>query len=269
MIEYLSYSQYNTYVQCPRSWYLGKVVKAEEKQTWYLPLGSAVHAAVETKLAGGEPDVEAIFYGLVSEQLTIEPDTSTWLHGGSHDEPIVEARALQRVKDCYEKALEFLAEIDVWEVEYDASGPLPGLDVPLKAFVDIIGEHKKLGPVIVDWKSGASKPKNNFQLETYKALLEYQAFSKSATNSMVDTGLWAMLSPKASKARPVDLSSVSPKDVGEKYQAVYEQMVKKIYKTNAGYNCRFCFHQENCLLEAGPTPRARYYDKADTDGFPF
>ena len=83
------------------------------------------------------------------------------------------------------------------------------------------------------------------------------------------TGLWAMLAPKASVARPIDLSNVDPAEVGAKYQAVYEQMKNKIYKTNAGFGCNFCFQQDNCLLRSGPTERAEFYDKAEDDGFPF
>ncbi len=78
-----------------------------------------------------------------------------------------------------------------------------------------------------------------------------------------------MLSPNASKARPVDLSTVSPKDVGAKYQAVYEKMQQKLYQTNAGYNCRFCFNQDNCKLQSGLNARTMYYDNADRDGYPF
>lgn len=262
-MEHISYSQYNSYVRCPRSWYLSKIRKAEEKQTWYIPIGAAVHTAVEKHLKGESHDLEGIFYGLIEKQMLIEPDTSTWLHGGSELDPVIEDKALQRAKDCFDKALAFLDDIDVWEVEYDATGPLPGLDVPIKAYVDVIGEHKKHGPGIVDWKTGRQKPKDNFQLETYKALLEYNLVGE------YNVGLWGMLSPDASKARPVDLSNVSPKDVGAKYQVVYEEMQRKLYQTNHGYNCRFCFNQDNCVLNTGPTPRAVYYDQASKDGFPF
>lgn len=269
-MDYISYSQYNSYTRCPRSWYLSKVRKAEEKQTWYIPIGSAVHTAVESYLRGEPYDLEDIFYGLVSKQMAIEPDTTKWLAGGSQDDPVIEAKALQRANECHYNALEFLEDMDVWKVEYDATGMLPGLNVPIKAYIDVIGEHKKHGFVIVDWKTGRQKPKDNFQLETYHALLKSDFELRTVPNiSGLNTGLWGMLSPEASKARPVDLSNVSPKDVGEKYQAVYDKMQRKLYQTNAGYNCRFCFNQENCLLEAGPTLRAKYYDRADEDGYPF
>lgn len=266
-MDHISYSQYNSY-GCPRSWYLGKVVGAPEKQTWYLPVGTTVHRCIENYLLGEDFDLDQIFYGLIQEQRKIEPNVDEWLAGGPKGAPTTRAKALQLAHDCFDNALKFLEEVDVWEIEYDATGRLPGLDIPVKAYIDIIGEHDKHGPVIIDWKTGANKPKNNFQLETYRALLDHNKLEHPWI-SLPEWGLWAMLAPKASKARPVDLSSVSPKDVGAKYQAVYERMTGKHYETNAQYGCRFCFHQDNCLLQAGRTDRALYYDKADKDGFPF
>jgi len=279
LIEYLSYSQYNTYTNCPRSWYLSKIRKAEEKQTWYIPVGSAVHNMIEDYL---DPDVgptlvtperaDTYFFPLIAKQRLIEPDTSRWLAGGPKASPVIEEKALQLVKDCFERALEELEDIDVWEVEYDASGRLPGLSVPLKAYVDLIGEHKKKGPVILDWKTGSTKP-GNFQLETYAVLLAKPDHFWNLTDKrpLSFKGRYVMLAPGASSTRYVNLSEVSPEAVGMKYQAVYDQMQAKIYKANAGFNCRFCFNQENCLANAGPLPtkRAIYYDRSEKDGIPF
>jgi RecB family exonuclease len=262
---HISYSQWKSYTDCPRSWYLNKIQGAEEKQTWFLPIGTAVHTLIEERLKHVETysRPEDIFYSLISAQMKVEPDTSKWLAGGSKDNPVVEDKALLQVERCFEAALEFLEDVDVWHVELDISGELPGLEVPIKAFADLIGEHKKQGPFIGDWKTGKSKPKDNFQLETYVAL---RKASRGIANYK---GWFIMVNPDASNARPVDLSEVDPAAVGAKYQKAYEGMRDKIYKTNAGYGCRFCFHQDNCLLQSGPTQRAKYYDKAHEDGYPF
>lgn len=275
MLKHISYSQYNTFENCPRSWYLGKVVKAEEKPTWFLPVGTAVHTMIEDNLDGEMAEnlktAEDYFFPLIEKQMLIEPDTSKWLTGSANGVAIRDGLALQQVKDCFEKALEFLDQIDVWEVEWDASGPLPGLEVPVVAYVDIIGEHKKYGPVIADWKTGSQKPSSNFQLETYAALLRS---GKEFQNLTLDRpinfkGLWMMLKPGASKARPIEITA-TPEEVGAKYQKVYAQMVKKVYATkHAKFKCEFCFHSENCLVNAGPTARAKYYDKSAQDGIPF
>lgn len=274
-MEHISYSQYKTYVSCPRSWYLDKVREAESVQTWYVPIGTAVHDMIEEWIAspGGSaprPLAEVHLYPLIEKQMEIEPDVSKWLAGGPKDAPITHEKALQRATDCFEKAVEELEDIDVWEVEYDASGRLPGLSVPIKAYVDIIGEHKKKGPVILDWKTGSTKP-DNFQLETYAALLRYNAHSHSKKiYSSEFRGRYVMLSPTyTSVTRYVDLSEVDPEAVGKKYQAVYDRMQAKHYETKAGFNCNFCFQQENCLLKAGITNRSVYYDRSERDGYPF
>jgi len=263
-MEYISYSQYNSYTQCPRSWYLSKIRKAEEKQTWFLPIGSAVHDMIEWTLAhphANLPSAEEFFFPLVAKQRLTEPDTSRWLAGGPKASPVVEGKALQLVKDCFERALEELEDVDVWEVEYDASGRLPGLSVPLKAYVDIRGEHrKKKIPIIWDWKTGSTKP-GNFQVETYAALMpEYKWQAR-----------YVMLAPGKPKTRYVDLSEISPEGVGMKYEAVYRQMQAKVYKANAGFGCQFCFNQDNCLANAGglPTRQAIYYDRSADDGYPY
>jgi len=262
MIEYLSYSQFSTYSKCPRSWYLSKLRKAEEKQTWYIPMGSAVHDMVEFKLihpSANPPSAESFFYPLIEKQMRIEPDTSKWLAGGPKADPVVEDKALQLVKDCFEKALEYLDEIDVWDVEYDAGGRLPGLDVPLKAYVDIRGEHRKQKiPVIWDWKTGSTKP-GNFQLETYAALMPEFRWK----------GRYIMLAPGKPVTRYVDLKDVSPEEVGKKYQAVLERMRNSEYTAKAGFDCGFCFNQDNCLVNAGMTQRAIYYDRSEEDGIPY
>lgn len=274
-LDYISYSQYKTYTSCPRSWYLSKLRHAEDKQTWYIPIGSAVHDMIEEYLKADDQGsgfvltrtADQVFYPLIEKQMLIEPDLSKWLAGGPGAAPITEERALQRVVECCEKALEELDDIDVWEVEYDATGRLPGLSVPIKAYVDIIGEHKKKGPVIWDWKTGSTKP-GNFQLETYRALIDHNKFDV-AWGGLPDHGRYVMLAPGSANTRYVDLSKVDPAEVGKKYQKVYDRMQGKHYEAKAGFDCKFCFNQDNCLINAGMTKRALYYDKSEEDGYPF
>ena len=264
-IDHLSYSQYHSYTKCSRSWYLGKIRQAEEKQTWYIPIGSAFHSWIEARLKGEpEKSPEEYFYPLIEKQMEIEPDTTKWLAGGSKTDPIVEHKAAALLTQCIENATVWLEDFTVWEVEYDATGSLPGCPVPIKAFVDIIGEHSKHGPSIVDWKTGKNKDK--FQLETYAALLKHNDHDSMFCVTQFDKGLFAMVAPGASSPRPIDLSKVSPKEVGAKYRDVYHKMQARTYGANQGFDCRFCFHQDNCLANVGlPTKRALYYDRSSRD----
>lgn len=264
---HISYSQWKTYSSCPRSWYLARLKGGEELQSWYLVIGTVVHDAIEARLKGEPFDLTKRFYELVKKQMLIEPDLSKWLAGGPADSPITHDKALQRAVECYEKALQELDQVDVWEVEYEATGRLPGLSVPVKAFVDIIGEHKKKGPVILDWKTGSTKP-DNFQLQTYAALLKSNGLTDVDPDGKL-FGRYVMLAPGAANTRYVDLSKVDPEEVGKKYQDVYSRMQEKMYQANAGFGCRFCFQQENCMVNKGINTRTAYYDKSAEDGYPF
>lgn len=270
-LEHLSYSALSRYEECPRSFYLGRVKRAEEKQTWFFPLGTAVHQCVEDYLQTGDaPSFEDRFYPLIEKQLKIDPVDVNWLAGGSQDDPIIRDKAVELGKRCVDNAIKFLDDIEVWEVEYDASGMIAGCEVPIKAFIDIVGEHKKHGPVIVDWKSGKNKPKNNLQLETYAVLLNENGYGRDGNMVQFDTGLWAMVNPDAPNARPVKgLTEVNALALGERYQAAYDDIKQNKWKASAGFHCRFCVMAPNCLVEAGPTQRARFYDKSDEDGYPF
>lgn len=264
---YISYSQANEHERCPRSWYLSKIRKAEQVQSWYAPIGTAVHQMIEEYIAdrGSRVGAEDYFYPLVSAQMEIEPDLSKWLASGPGDAPFTEEKALQLVKDAFWAAIEYLDDIDVWEVEYDASGRLPGLDVELRAYIDIVGEsRKRKRPEVVDWKSGSKKP-DNWQLETYGALLKVidpKLYGKLG-------GHYVMLAPHAANARPIDLSAVDPAEVGAKYQKIRKQMEAMQIQAKKQFMCKMCFQSANCMEYSGLTKRTLYYDWSRIDQPPY
>lgn len=270
--EYLSYSQVNTYEDCARAWYLGRIRKAEPRQTWFFPMGTAVHESIEHYIKTGDiPEFTDIFYPLIAKQMEIDPNHREWLHAGTGENIVQGQLAVDTGRRCVDNAVKFLKDMDVWHVEYEMYQTLPGLEVPVKLFIDILGEHKKYGPRIVDWKSGKAKPKNIFQLETYKACL----MEEDPVGSLPLNGYWGMLhpdaTPKTARGRKVDLSHVDPEVIGARFQRAYDGMKKQIYKANVEFGCKFCTMQDNCLAKNFPhrPDRAVYYDKSSTDGVPF
>lgn len=231
-------------------------------------MGTAVHTIIEHFIATGEVlKFEDVFFPLVREQRKIEPDTTQWLAGGPKDAPFMGQKVVDMGKQCVENALTFLDDMEVWEVEYELLINLPGLEVPVKMFIDIVGEHKKHGPLVPDWKSSADKPKNNLQLETYGAGLKIGG----AYRDIDFKGYWAMLrpgaKPKTDRARLVEFQ-MTPEELGARYQRAYEKMKAKEYPALATF-CDFCTQKPNCLVQSGPTARATFYDKSETDGIPF
>jgi len=275
-LEHISYSQYRTYKECPKSWYLGRLKGAESKQTWYSPIGTAVHNMIEEFIASDRPEpqdfpsAEHFLFPLLRKQMKIQPDLRQWWAGGPKADPTVGPKATELVQTCFERAVAVLRDAEILGVEEDLTGELPGCEVPVKAFADILGIHKKTKRyVILDWKSGMAKPKDNFQLETYMALGRVRV-GTVWEDAEVD-GYFIMLNPAARKdpwGKPIDLSQVKPGQIGALYQEVYESMKKRDYRANLKA-CYSCFVQESCIDKVGPTPQALYYDKAEEDGFPF
>jgi hypothetical protein len=146
------------------------------------------------------------------------------------------------------------------------------------AFPDLLGEHKKHGPMIVDWKSGASKPKDQLQLETYGALLKvrYQGVpvARMGCNSspvQYPKGAWAMLKPDLYKTGPLRVVSLkeTPESMGKMFHAVEERIQKKIWPALPEFGCKFCEQLPNCKLKSGSNERTRYFDKAEEEGYPY
>lgn len=271
---HLSYSALNTYEDCPRAWYLGRVKRAEARQTWFFPVGTTVHQCIEHHIAGEPFSVKEIFYALVREQLKIDPDDVNWLAGGSAEDPSIRGKALAQAEACVEEAVKFLEKFTVFEVEYDASGMLPGCEVPIKAYVDLIGEHEDFGYRIVDWKTGKSKPKSTLQLEVYGALINFTDHPFNEHASLQYDGYWGMVNPlstsKTPRSRKVDLSGVDPEALGLRFQAAYDNMKRKLYKANPDtYKCKWCIQAPNCNVESLGSARAKFYDKSSEDGYPF
>lgn len=270
--EHVSFSAVTRYEACPRSWYLAYARKAEPRQTWFFPMGTAVHTSIESYIKTGDvPDFRSVFYPLIEKQLLIDPNHREWLSAGSGDHLVQGQVAVETGERCVESAVRFLEDMDVWHVEYDGSGYLPGCELPVKLFVDVIGEHKKHGPLEVDWKSGKSGPKDIFQLEVYKAGLMAKGYPRADEIR----GWWGMLhpeaKPKTAKGRLHDLSHVDPAVIGARFQRAYEGMKATIYKANKSFSCMFCVMQDNCKANGSPliTERMKYYDHSSTDGIPF
>lgn len=269
---YLSYSQVSRYEECPRSWYLSYARKAEPRQTWFFPMGTAIHESIESYLKTGDiPEFKDLFYPLIAKQMEVDPNHHEWLHAGTGENIVQGQAAVNLGRVCVDNAVKFLEDMHVWEVEYDASCSWSSLEVPVKMYVDIIGDHKKHGPLIVDWKSGKSAPSGIFQLETYRAgLMVDPRYGEVPFN-----GYWGMLHPEATPKTPrgrlKDLSHVTPEAIGKRFQKAYDGMKATVYKANKSFSCSFCTMQDNCLAHNFPNrpERAVYYDHSKKDGCTF
>ena len=256
--DHISYSAYSSYKNCPRSYYLGRGKKAEAVPAWYFVIGSTVHSWIEGHLMSWygheEGSIEEIFTREVLKRREVEPDTGKWLYGGSDSSPVRDEAALKLAQDCVERALEWLEGFEVEYVEPEFTGSLPGCPVPIKAFPDLTGEHKKHGRMIVDWKTGKTRG-DRFQLETYNVL----------SGNKFPKGQFVMLNPEAGASRPLELVE-TPESVGQKYGEVWSMIRKGVFPVFPSRRCEWCDMKPNCKIQSGVNKRTAYYDTPDKDG---
>jgi putative RecB family exonuclease len=261
---HLSYSTYNTWTRCPKSFQLGKIVEAPAKPAVYFAGGSAVHSATEDH--DREDRVmkpwEQYFYPEVSAGMEDHAgtywDTGTWLAGGPKDKPESPQDWMTIGPLCIENWIKFLDDFTVEKIELDVTTELPGCPVPIKGYVDRVGVHKKHGPMIIDIKTGKNKPKDSTQLLIYKTLM-LEKFGEAPTK-----GAYFMAREGRIIGKPVEMPMDDRVGIGKMFGDVYRQMQEfeklDLYPAVKEFNCLWCTQQDNCLAYAGDTKQAKKYD---------
>lgn len=163
----LSFSEYNTYINCPHKWYLNYFLKLPSETNEELVFGSAIHASIQKlltdkidkKLFIALPDYSSknIFKHCLKEELSSIKDIKflekfnkanlgrIFLFQAS--KLLVELNFFKRFKDY-----------EIVDVEIQLNGmPLISteeVDITYKGFIDLVLKHKITGRyLILDWKS--------------------------------------------------------------------------------------------------------------------
>lgn len=257
---HLSYSSLTTWDRCPKSYELSRIVKAQSRPAWYFVGGTAVHKALEDH-DNGLPirPWHEYFYPEVSKAMAIDPDHTSWLSGGSPDDPDQGVAWMEIGPECVSNWKLFTAtSFDVEEIELDVTSRLPGTALQVKGFIDRLGTHAEHGKMIIDLKSGKNKPKDKgLQIKTYAALYLMQ------TAEVVSKGAYFMArTGELSKVYEFDVMQEAV-DLGKRFRTAALEISKGDYPAVVEYSCRFCDQAPNCFAQSGDTPRTRYYDRSN------
>lgn len=260
-----------TWERCPHKYLLEKVAGAPQKPAVYFAGGTAVHLMTEALDTGTAPSgakFEDYFYPEVSRLMEAHDglywDTKQWLMGGSADKPETCEDWLEIGPRCVEnwRAWKLTRPVH-YRVEVDVTGSLPGCPVPIKAFADRIASGGA-GEDIVDIKTGKSKPKDRFQLETYSSLrreVEHGPYVRTHRYFMARTS-------EAKEYAP----TMESREVGERYGKVYAEMVEAAetgdYPYKREFTCKWCPVQDSCLAYSGDTKMAKANDPYYKEGKP-
>jgi hypothetical protein len=261
MIPHLSYSSVNTFDRCPKQFELGRIMNAQPLPAVYFALGTAVHEVTEEidrGFSGADSSFVDKYYREISEGLQLEPDISKWLAGGS-DGPLAAAElALETGPRCIENWKGFTSEVfQVTDIELDVTCRLPGMYLKTKGFVDRVGEHEEHGTMIIDIKTGKTKPKDKG-----KQLGDYAALLAASTGQVITKGAYYM-AQEGRLSKVYDLSEHTPESLGSANIDKLREMNRSDFEAKVEYTCRFCTQQLNCYAYSGDTARTRYYDRSN------
>ncbi|MFC4501736.1 MULTISPECIES: PD-(D/E)XK nuclease family protein [Streptomyces] len=250
-----SVSQAEQYLdKCAWAYYLRRVEGVTPSPAAWSLQGTAFHSAIEVfELEGrrlnGDSTVELFsedYSARARKELAREPDLNNWLTAGPDGGTDIEARyVLGRAQTgaYVEWAKDHGPRL--WK---DADGR-PGIELRLQAniggvevqgIIDQLVNEPDESVRIRDLKTGSTR--SRLQLETYAVLV------RKALGLKVRKGDWYM-AKKGALSRPLDLSTVSEDEVGQKYAKMDEGVKRGDFPPNPGFSCRFCDVARACTFK--------------------
>ncbi|MFI5877547.1 PD-(D/E)XK nuclease family protein [Streptomyces sp. NPDC051445] len=250
-----SVSQTEQYLdKCAHAYYLRRVEGIPPSPAAWSMQGNAFHSAIETFEEGGRRlDAESTaelfsqdYSNRINHELNKEPNLDRWLTAGPDGGADIEARYVLGREQT--KAYVLWAKDngpDLWK----ASDGRQGIELHLQAeiggvqvqgYIDQLPQEPDGSVRIRDLKTGSTKSK--FQLQTYAILV------RKALGLVVNKGDWYM-AKRNGLSRPVDLSTVSEDEVGQKYADMDAGVKRGDFPANPGFGCRFCDVAHACTFK--------------------
>lgn len=225
--ERMSASGIKKFADCPKQWWFRYLSdhEAEEGETKYMDLGSAVHDAIEECLKTGQtdPDEEAhLFYHYAD------------YHGVPDD-------MLQTGEDCFRRALEYVQkrdpEIIGVEDEIRFTIDRPDVQSDVLAYIDVATSDE-----IWDWKTGSIRDdtpqKEQIQAAVYVAAyrVEYGHFPEMVRFVYL----------KEEKVRSIEPSQDIANTMLANARAIVQARKRNEFPAKPGDKCHWCGYQMHC-----------------------
>ena len=251
--EYISPSAAKSYLGCSLRFYFERVIRIERPTSVALHLGKSIHAALQAfhlaRWRGEDDSSEATAQAFENAFVDLETEEGPVNFGDDKKREKAHEDGL-RVVAAYLNSPEVLKD-KPRAVEVMMTEDIPGLSVPLKGAMDLVGGD--FTPI--DFKSAAAKPNpehtafdHEIQLVSYQLLLEAigeQPHSldlvylvKTKTPSVI-----RISTPPADEARK--------KRVIAMLETAVSGISDRVFHPQPGMHCSWCSYREECLTWQG------------------
>jgi putative RecB family exonuclease len=258
MSDVRSFSQYNTYIRCPYSYYLARVEKVWNKPAAWLPMGTAVHEAAEKwELSDRTMSMEeakdvfrASYTAETNRYLGETPNPAYWFGSGPYRGATDIQRRFKLGLEHVERYIAYYTanpsqlpyRFDDGKLAIELPFTIDMDGVKVRGFIDWVGYDASGDLVVRDNKTG-NKPGGPDQLSIYALAVE------KLTGHLVTKGDFFM-TKTGKPTRPYELTEVVKLDIIEGMKMVDEAIkAEKFPALPEASKCMFCSVRDSCTFK--------------------
>lgn len=267
---YRSVSQRNQYDRCPKSYALARIEKVWQKPAAWLPMGTAIHEAVEKYEKSGREMSRESAHNVARDSYIVEvgkyaadtPNLDYWQASGPYRGPEDLERRFAMLPAHVDRYIDWAETHDKEKVWLAPSDPEEGSDqprvaselgfvvefgdVPVRGFVDLVIVDSRGELVVRDVKTG-NTPGDAFQLGVYARAVE-KTFDLE--DGSIEAGDY-MMTKTGKPTFPSDLSVWSEQRVTDEFGELELSIKSGDFPAKPeASKCRFCDVAASCEFRA-------------------
>jgi DNA helicase-2/ATP-dependent DNA helicase PcrA len=243
----ISYSQLNTYEECPKKYKYAYVLRVPSKPHASLSFGTTIHNTLRdfySLLRDSQEGLEGIVEKPTKKKL-LELYETHWISMG-YDSKAHEEKRKESGKKILEKYFDNLYDEnerpyrleETFSVHIDESVFVGKIDR-----IDMVDDSKDVKEVeIIDYKTGKVKSKSNIKKDLQLPL--YVLFAEEKLGFKVVSAKYIFV--EHSEVVEVDISEEKKKEARKKVVEIIEEIKKNNFIPTPGYLCKYCDYNSIC-----------------------
>jgi DNA helicase-2/ATP-dependent DNA helicase PcrA len=243
----VSYSQLNTYEDCPKKYKYAYVLRVPSKAHAALSFGTTIHNTLRdfySLLRDSREGLEGIVEKPTKEKL-LELYKTHWISRGYDSKAHEKKRKASGRKmlkeyfdDLYDEDEKPYRLEETFSVHVDESVFVGKIDR-----IDMVDDSKDLKEVeIIDYKTGKVKSKSNIKKDLQLPL--YALFAEEKLGLKVVSAKYVFV--EHGEVVEVDISDEKKKQAREQIVEIIEKIKKKNFAPTPGYLCKYCDYNSVC-----------------------